>query len=102
MKKVIKYLLIIKNIVTKLINLEEDYAMEDTFILFDNTKGNESIGKIKGSYDDVLIGYMTLIYQTAIKTNKKSEDVVLDILYKVKDNKETLYKYMKKKKVNKK
>ncbi|MEI0700012.1 hypothetical protein R4K92_13935 [Brachyspira intermedia] len=76
--------------------------MKDTFILFDNTKENETVGKIKGSYDDVLIGYMTLIYQTAIKTKKKPEDVVLDILYKVKDNKETLYKYIKKNKGNKK
>ncbi|MDA0027630.1 hypothetical protein OFR39_13535 [Brachyspira hyodysenteriae] len=47
----------------------------------------KALEKIKGSYDDVLIGYMTLIYQTAIKTKKKPEDVVLDILYKVKDNK---------------
>lgn len=76
--------------------------MKDTFILFDNTKENETVGKIKGSYDDVLIGYMTLIYQTAIKTKKKPEDVVLDILYKVKDNKKTLYKYMKKSERNKK
>ncbi|MEI0508489.1 hypothetical protein [Brachyspira intermedia] len=76
--------------------------MKDTFILFDNTKENETVGKIKGSYDDILIGYTTLIYQTAIKNNKKPEDVVLDILYKVKDNKETLYKYMKKNKRNKK
>ncbi|MEI0527548.1 hypothetical protein R4J00_02695 [Brachyspira intermedia] len=76
--------------------------MKDTFILFDNTKENETVGKIKGSYDDILIGYTTLIYQTAIKNNKKPEDVVLDILYKVKDNKETLYKYIKKNKRNKK
>ena len=76
--------------------------MKDTFILFDNTKENETVGKIKGSYDDILIGYTTLIYQTAIKKNKKPEDVVLDILYKVKDNKETLYKYIKKNKRNKK
>ena len=76
--------------------------MKDTFILFDSTKENETVGKIKGSYDDVLIGYMTLIYQTAIKTKKKPEDVVLDILYKVKDNENTLYKYMKKNKGNKK
>ncbi|CRF35426.1 hypothetical protein BRSU_2646 [Brachyspira suanatina] len=76
--------------------------MKDTFILFDNTKENETIGKIKGSYDDILIGYTTLIYQTAIKNNKKPEDVVLDILYKVKDNKETLFKYIKKNKRNKK
>ncbi|WP_297246564.1 hypothetical protein [uncultured Brachyspira sp.] len=76
--------------------------MKDTFILFDNTKENETVGKIKGSYDDILIGYTTLIYQTAIKNNKKPEDVVLDILYKVKDNKETLYRYMKKNKGNKK
>ena len=76
--------------------------MKDTFILFDNTKENETIGKIKGSYDDILIGYTTLIYQTAIKNNKKPEDVVLDILYKVKDNKKTLYKYMKKSERNKK
>ena len=76
--------------------------MKDTFILFDNTKENKSVGKIKGSYDDILIGYTTLIYQTAIKSKKKPEDVVLDILYKVKDNKETLYKYMKKNKGNKK
>lgn len=76
--------------------------MKDAFILFDNTKENETVGKIKGSYDDILIGYTTLIYQTAIKNNKKPEDVVLDILYKVKDNKETLYKYIKKNKRNKK
>ena len=76
--------------------------MKDTIILFDNTEDDKSVGKIKGSYDDVLIGYMTLIYQTAIKTKKKPEDVVLDILYKVKDNKETLYKYIKKNKGNKK
>ena len=76
--------------------------MKDTIIVFDNTKENESVGKIKGSYDDVLIGYMTLIYQTAIKSKKKPEDVVLDILYKVKDNENTLYKYMKKNKGNKK
>ena len=76
--------------------------MKDTFILFDNTKENETVGKIKGSYDDILIGYTTLIYQTAIKTKKKPEEVVLDILYKVKDNKETLYKYIKKNKRNKK
>lgn len=76
--------------------------MKDTIIIFDNTKENQTMIKIKGSYDDVLIGYMTLIYQTAIKTKKKPEDVVLDILYKVKDNKETLYKYIKKNKGNKK
>ncbi len=76
--------------------------MKDTFILFDNTKENQSIIKIKGSYENILIGYTTLIYQTAIKSKKKPEDVVLDILYKVKDNKETLYKYMKKNKGNKK
>ena len=91
--------------------------MKDTIILFDNTEDDKSVGKIKGSYDDVLIGYMTLIYQTAIKTKKKPmtliyqtaiktkkkpEDVVLDILYKVKDNKKTLYKYIKKNKENKK
>ena len=76
--------------------------LKDTIILFDNTEDDKSVGKIKGSYDDVLIGYMTLIYQTAIKTKKKPEDVVLDILYKVKDNKETLFKYIKKNKRNKK
>lgn len=76
--------------------------MKDTIIVFDNTKENESVGKIKGCYDDVIIGYMTLIYQTAIKSKKKPEDVVLDILYKVKDNENTLYKYMKKNKGNKK
>ena len=58
--------------------------MKDTFILFDNTKENQSIIKIKGSYENILIGYTTLIYQTAIKSKKKPEDVVLDILYKVK------------------
>ena len=76
--------------------------MKDTIIVFDNTKENESIIKTKGSYEDILIGYTTLIYQTAIKTKKKPEDVVLDILYKVKDNENTLYKYMKKNKGNKK
>ncbi|WP_297244927.1 hypothetical protein [uncultured Brachyspira sp.] len=76
--------------------------MKDTIIIFDNTKENQSIIKIKGSYENILIGYTTLIYQTAIKSKKKPEDVVLDILYKVKDNKETLYKYMKKNKRNKK
>lgn len=76
--------------------------MKDTIIVFDNTKENESIIKTKGSYEDILIGYTTLIYQTAIKTKKKPEDVVLDILYKVKDNENTLYKYMKKNKRNKK
>ena len=76
--------------------------MKDTIIVFDNTKENESIIKTKGSYEDILIGYTTLIYQTAIKTKKKPEDVVLDILYKVKDNKGTLYKYMKNNERNKK
>ncbi|MEI0493777.1 hypothetical protein R4J17_15170 [Brachyspira intermedia] len=76
--------------------------MKDTIIIFDNTKENQTMIKIKGSYEDILIGYATLIYQTAIKTKKKPEDVVLDILYKVKDNKETLYKYIKKNKGNKK
>ena len=76
--------------------------MKDIIIVFDNTKENESVGKIKVCYDDVIIGYMTLIYQTAIKSKKKPEDVVLDILYKVKDNENTLYKYMKKNKGNKK
>lgn len=76
--------------------------MKDTIILFDNTKENQTMIKTKGRYEDILIGYATLIYQTAINTKKKPEDVVLDILYKVKDNKETLYKYMKKNKGNKK
>ena len=97
----------------------ELFALKDDSILFDNeyfyddllnltvfdednTKENESVGKIKGCYDDVIIGYMTLIYQTAIKSKKKPEDVVLDILYKVKDNKGTLYKYMKNNERNKK
>ena len=62
--------------------------LKDTIILFDNTEDDKSVGKIKGSYDDVLIGYMTLIYQTAIKTKK--------------NNKKTLYKYMKKSERNKK
>ncbi|MDA0084289.1 hypothetical protein OFS05_11885 [Brachyspira hyodysenteriae] len=72
--------------------------MKDTIILFDNTKEKSNHDKTKGSYEDILIGYATLIYQTAINTKKKPEDVVLDILYKVKDNKETLYKYIKKNK----
>lgn len=76
--------------------------MKDTIIIFDNTKENQTLIKTKGSYEDILIGYATLIYQTAIKTKKKPEEVVLDILYKVKDNEETLYKYMKKNKRNKK
>lgn len=76
--------------------------MKDTFILFDNTKEDKAVVKIEGSYDDMLIGYTTLIYQTAIKTKKKPEEIVLDILYKVKDNKETLFKYIKKNKRNKK
>ncbi|ADG71418.1 MULTISPECIES: hypothetical protein [Brachyspira] len=76
--------------------------MKDTIIIFDNTKENQTLIKTKGSYEDILIGYATLIYQTAINTKKKPEDVVLDILYKVKDNKETLYKYIKKNKGNKK
>ncbi|WP_295159634.1 hypothetical protein [uncultured Brachyspira sp.] len=41
-------------------------------IIFDNTKENQNIGKIKGSYDDILIGYTTLICQTAIKSKKKT------------------------------
>ncbi|WP_300752189.1 hypothetical protein [uncultured Brachyspira sp.] len=76
--------------------------MKDTIIIFDDIKENQTMIKIKGSYEDILTGYATLIYQTAIKTKKKPEDVVLDILYKVKDNKETLYKYIKKNKGNKK
>lgn len=69
--------------------------MKDTIIVFDNTKGNASVGKIKGNYDDILIGYTTLIYQTAIKTNKRPQDVVLDILYTVRNNECGLYEYMK-------
>lgn len=69
--------------------------MKDTIIVFDNTKGNASAGKIKGNYDDILIGYTTLIYQTAIKTNKRPQDVVLDILYTVRNNECGLYEYMK-------
>ena len=69
--------------------------MKDTIIVFDNTKGNASVGKIKGNYDDILIGYTTLIYQTAIKINKRPQDVVLDILYTVKNNECGLYEYMK-------
>ncbi|MEI0488887.1 hypothetical protein [Brachyspira pulli] len=76
--------------------------MKDTIIIFDNTKENQTLIKTKGRYEDILIGYATLIYQTAIKTKKKPEEVVLDILYKVKDNKETLFKYIKKNKRNKK
>lgn len=69
--------------------------MKDTIIVFDNTKDNASVGKIQGHYDDILIGYTTLIYQTAIKTNKRPQDIVLDILYTVKDNECGLYEYMK-------
>lgn len=69
--------------------------MKDTIIVFDNTKGNASAGKIKGNYDDILIGYTTLIYQTAIKINKRPQDVVLDILYTVRNNEWGLYEYMK-------
>lgn len=69
--------------------------MKDTIIVFDNTKDNASVGKIQGHYDDILIGYTILIYQTAIKTNKRPQDIVLDILYTVKDNECGLYEYMK-------
>ncbi|CCG56161.1 hypothetical protein WESB_0691 [Brachyspira pilosicoli WesB] len=70
--------------------------MKDTIILFDNTKDDKCTVRIKGNYDDILNAYATLIYQTSIKTNKKPQDIVLDILYKVKDNEKALYKYMKK------
>lgn len=69
--------------------------MKDTIIIFDNTKDDNSFGKIQGSYKDVLIGYTTLIYQTSIKTNKKPVDVALDLLNTVRNNETTLYKYMK-------
>lgn len=69
--------------------------MKDTIIIFDNTKDDNSFGKIKGSYKDVLIGYTTLIYQTSIETNKKPVDVALDLLNTVRNNETTLYKYMK-------
>lgn len=70
--------------------------MKDTIILFDNTKDDKGIGKIQGSYGDIIIAYTILIYHIAIKNKKEPEDVVLDILYKVKDNETTLYKKMKK------
>lgn len=69
--------------------------MKDTIIIFDNTKGNNSFGKIQGSYKDVLIGFTTLIYQTAIKTNKRPADIALDLLDVVRNNEITLYTYMK-------
>ena len=69
--------------------------MKDTIIVFDNTKDDVSLMKIQGNYNDVLIGYTSLIYQTAIKTNKRPVDIVLDLLGTVKDNEITLYKYMK-------
>lgn len=69
--------------------------MKDTIIVFDNTKDDVSLMKIQGNYNDVLIGYTSLIYQTAIKTNKRPVDIVLDLLDTVKDNEITLYKYMK-------
>lgn len=69
--------------------------MKDTIIMFDNTKDDVSLGKIQGSYNDVLIGFTTLIYQEAIKTNKKPTDIALDLLDTVRDNEITLYEYMK-------
>ncbi|TXJ46458.1 hypothetical protein [Brachyspira pilosicoli] len=54
--------------------------MKDTIILFDNTKDDKCTVRIKGNYDDILNAYATLIYQTSIKTNKKPQDIVLDIL----------------------
>lgn len=69
--------------------------MKDTIIVFDNTKDNASIGKIQGNYNDILIGYTTLIYQTAIQTNKRPVDIALDLLDTVRNNELTLYTYMK-------
>lgn len=69
--------------------------MKDTIIIFDNTKDDVILGKIQGSYNDVLIGFTTLIYQAAIKTNKRPADIALDLLDTVRDNEITLYEYMK-------
>lgn len=69
--------------------------MKDTIIIFDNTKDDVSLGKIQGSYNDVLIGFTTLIYQEAIRTNKRPADIALDLLDTVRDNEITLYNYMK-------
>lgn len=69
--------------------------MKDTIIMFDNTKDDVSLGKIQGSYKDVLIGFTTLIYQIAVKTNKRPVDIALDLLDTVRDNELTLYTYIK-------
>ncbi|MEI0842491.1 hypothetical protein R4M06_00870 [Brachyspira pilosicoli] len=76
--------------------------MGETFISLDNTRKNQTIAKIKGNYNDVLIGYAILIYHTAITTDKTPEDVVCDIVYNIKNNKETLYQYLKNTKKEKK
>ena len=58
--------------------------------MFDNTKNDDfSLVKIQGSYKDVLIGFTTLIYQAAIKTNKKPTDVALDLLDTVRKKKKS-------------